>query len=194
MSSVDLTPNETLSDLDVIKKAIVTIQNDIAEIKQYLEPFSQKEAQVNGHIEVIQRLIHQSLRTEPEQGFIGSEAFRDDSNPAEKGAEKKTVELKKTKSNTGKKKEKIKSIQFKKYNDQTVLVYGNTYDNRLHIKDCGGQWEKSESGWVMPAQNLDNLIQLFKQHRVDYLHNPNELTFELSTNNSSLNNDPFRDD
>lgn len=192
MTKIDLTPKETLTDLSSIKKAVLQLQKDVSEIKNLLKPFSQKEAQVNGHVEIIQRLIHQNLGTEPEQGFIGSEAFRDNSNPSDHLSSKKTVTISKSS------KKNKNNIQLKKYTENSVLVVGKTYDNRFHIKDCGGRWEASETGWVLPSENFGDLVQKFKDNNIDHDFDENEMVFqkqeeENDNDTTNISNNMFRD-
>ena len=43
------------------------------------------------------------------------------------------------------------------YHKNTVLVYGNTFDNKEKIKEIGGIWNKGLKGWIIDKDQETNL-------------------------------------
>ena len=175
---VDLTPIETLTDLEQIKKDITSLKDAVTGIQTILKEFSKKEAQVNGHVEVIQRITHERLGTFPETGVIGDD-FRDsDDSDSDTGTILTTTTTKSKKSKQPSKKDakkvskskakKPSMVRMKKHDESQTLVYGKTFDNRHHIKEVGASWYPDEKGWLVSTESVFDLMEIFRSNGVEF--------------------------
>lgn len=162
--NVDLTPIETLTDLDQIKKDISSLKDAVSGIQSILKEFANKEAQINGHVEVIQRITHERLGTFPETGVIGND-FRDSDDSDTITTQPSKKEAKKISKSKSK---KPTNVRIRKFDETQSLVYGKTFDNRHHIKEVGATWYKEETGWLISTEVVFDLMEIFRSNNVEF--------------------------
>jgi hypothetical protein len=168
---VDLTPVETLTDIEQIKLDIGSLKDSISGIMTTLKEFSKKEEQVNGQTEVIQRLVHERLGTFPESGVIGDD-FRDsddsDADTIQTTTSKSTKQPSKNQAKKSKPTKKPSMVRMKKHDESQTLVYGKTFDNRHHIKEVGASWYPDEKGWLVATDSVFDLMEIFRSNNVEF--------------------------
>jgi len=49
------------------------------------------------------------------------------------------------------------------YND-IILITGNTYNNKNHIKSVGGRWDKDSKGWKVSLDNKEALQEIVAKY------------------------------